>query len=178
MENFDYTFWAVVLSSIVGWGIVILKEVIPFFIKRSVIQADEQKIKGREDLKKLRLLLCDYSIVTTPFILTAMKYFSQVKDSFGNIDPKIETQFNEHKNKYENVRRGLIELKPDLQKKYRERLDNLTVDVFKLEIFAAKGEQFVDNLKRMTKEDFRQALANITKNCSDFISDIDKEIFV
>ena len=91
---------------------------------------------------------------------------------------EIEFTYKPLREKLDLTQTELNNLKPDLNQKFRDRLDKILLDAGKIIIFAAGGQQFIQGMRKqgMTQDQFIQGIVEVGKDCMSFITDIEKHI--
>ena len=143
-----------IIGGLSGWGL--------FFLKVYIPRMFQKKDKEREDLLKLKMILFKYAPIVKDYLYTSWSLLNKTGDiSRKDLDDAV--------GKMEKLGIELIEIKPHIRKKYRDRLEKLLRNTTLLHAYST------DEGKGMTAKELADEITKIYSVCYDFINDIDKD---
>ncbi len=155
--------------------VVFFKDFFNKFLFRNIESKEEKDKEKREILKKFRNLLNEYAGSSQAVALYSSIYFRG-----SDVDGKrmIEPYYKEANEKYGLLNKALLEIKPDLEKSVRERLDAVMMKANKNILIAVGGEKYVAGLQALSQDDFIREMVNIQQECFAFAKSIEEQINV
>jgi len=126
----------------------------------------EKKAEEGVILKKLRTLLFDYSGAFSMFAIYTIGYFNEA----GKF---VDSHLEDLKEEYDLVTKKLIDIKPDLDKAIREKLDLLMLEVCMITIATTEKGKYANGIKSMGQDEFIRTIIITQQQCTLFIKHIE-----